>query len=472
MRLSLAAVLLIAFTVLVAPSPAAPVDPASEPAPVLRDLVDALDAEGVDVLYSHDSEGGRTGPSYGDRPRLAPLLGFRAWTNVPVNMDRYGDWLTAFADGARGALAAVPAPDPAPEHGDEREARPDLESFEQIWEQADDGERVFVTFDRSDLEVAETVATQLEALGYAVYLAVADPNGELLDPAALGRLFVAADHWLTIDTASARLNQIIQFEAELLAELKRQDEWVATDDAGLPPIQRGSMDVVESLGALPMKILPGGIVLGMRPALDPALGPDRAAARRHVNGSDYGIVVGDRTYLLEQVSVETRAAVDAFVRIEDSHSVVDIAGDRVTLADPFEDTRIGRRLQQADGMPFDHLNVRGAKKSLLVDKAITLRDRGEGRLAADVELELRFYRTDDAGHAERLATLAFTVEDATGAARLLDLSWSRRPGMRIGFDGDGIEQLTDDLDQLALDAALVAVARLETPAPEPVRAAN
>jgi hypothetical protein len=464
MRLSLAAVLLLTATILASLSSAAPVDPASEPAPVLRDLVDALDGRGIDVLYSHDSENGRTGPSYGDRPRLAPLLGFRAWANVPVDLPRYGEWLDAFADGARGALAAVAG---AGDGG-----RPEREAFEEIWKDADEGQRVFVTFDRSDLEIAEAVAAVLEEQGFAVYLAVADPDGEPLDPAVLGRLFIGADHWLTIDTASARLNPVIQFEAELLAELRRQHDWVASADAGLPPIRRGSMDVVESLGALPMKILPGGIVLGMRPLLDADLGADRAAARRHVDGSDYGIVVGDRTHVLEQVSRETREAIDEFVRIEDSHSVVDIAGDRATLAAPFDGTRIGDRLARADRLPFDHLSVRGAKKSLLVDRAIRFRDRGEGRLAADVTLELRFYRTDDDGHADRLATLAFTVEDATGSARLLDLSWSRRPGMRIGFDGHGVEHLVDDLEQLAVDAALVAVARLETPAPAPVRAAD
>ena len=57
------------------------------------------------------------------------------------------------------------------------------------------------------------------------------------------------------------------------------------------------------------------------------------------------------------------------------------------------------------------------------------------------------------------------MEDATGSARLLDLAWSRRPGSRIAFDGAGAGALTDDLEPLALDAALIALARLNRTRP-------
>jgi hypothetical protein len=82
------------------------------------------------------------------------------------------------------------------------------------------------------------------------------------------------------------------------------------------------------------------------------------------------------------------------------------------------------------------------------------------RVEADVTLQVRFYRRDAGGHARRIATLRFTVEDATGAPRLLDIAWSRAPGAAADFDGSGAQGLANDLEQCALDAALIAIARL------------
>ena len=48
-----------------------------------------------------------------------------------------------------------------------------------------------------------------------------------------------------------------------------------------------------------------------------------------------------------------------------------------------------------------------------------------------------------------------------GSARLLDLNWSRPPDVRIGFDGKGTASLVDDLEQCAVEAALIGVARLK-----------
>ncbi|MBT8485485.1 MAG: hypothetical protein HKO59_17330 [Phycisphaerales bacterium] len=438
----------IAFSTCVASLHADVVDPESETLPVLRDLVEPLGEAGVDVLYSHESEPGTSGPSFGDAPRVAPLLGLQAWPGVDLDLDRHGQWLDAFETGARGAVAAV-------ETGGTG-ARLDRVAFHDVWKDAADGSRVVITFAAADHAIAERVADVLEGHGYAVYLAMAVPEKESLDPAILGRMFVEADHCLAIDTASARLNPIIQFEAELLAELRRQHAWLADGASGLPPVRRGPMDVIESLGMLPIEVVPGGIVLGQRPKLP----DDLTGARPMWSGSDFGIEVGGEQHVLEQVSEETRDSIAAFVRIPESHSVVDIAGGSVTLAAPFDGTRIGRRMTTADRKPFDHLSVRGAQKSLIVDEGVTLRRDENGRVGADVTLEVRFYRQDADGHADRLASLRFTVEDATGDARLLDLAWSRRPDHRIGFDGDGVEQLTDDLEQLALDAALIAVMRL------------
>jgi hypothetical protein len=430
-------------------APAEVLDPSSDPVELLQELAEPLGAAEIDVLHRHDSPTGRSGPSFGDAPRLAPLLGFRAWPGIGVDLDRHGQWLDAFASGARGALAAAPT--------DGGETRPDRDEFREIWGDAEDGTRVLVTFDASDREVAERVAGVLEERGYAVYLAVADPDREPLDPEIFGALFVSADVHLTIDTASARLNAVIQFEAELLAELRKQDAWVAAGGHGLPPVTRGPMDVIETLGVLPMQVLPGGIVLGVRPKIDKGLDDVRLA----VNGSDFGLAMNGHRYTIEQVSKETREAIRAFVGLTDSHSVVDIAGSDVTLAEPFRDTRIGERMIKADKQPFDHLSVSGAQKSLIVDQAIRIRRDGDDDVAIDVTLEVRFYRRDREGHADRLATLRFTVEDATGSARLLDLAWSRRPGRSIGFDGSGVDGLTDALEPLALDAALIGLTRLD-----------
>jgi hypothetical protein len=422
-------------------------DPQSDPVPPLRDHVEALDAVGVDVLFSHDSEAGRDGPSFGDRPRLAPLVGFKAWSRAAADVDRYQTWLDAFETGARGALAAAPT--------EGADKRPDLDAFTRIWKDADEGRRIVVTFDEDDLETAEQIAGVLEQHGYAVYLAVADPPGEPIEPELLGRLFVEADHCLVVDTASARLNGVVHFEAELLAELRRQRAWVASGKDELPPVKRESMDVIEALGVLPMQVLPGGIVLGMPPVLESAL----AGGTLAVNGSDYGLEADGTRFVLAQVSVETREAIDAFVAIEDSDSVVDIAGGRVTLTRPFKETRIGKRMARADRRPFKRLSVRGAQKSLIVDDGIRLRRDGDG-VAADVALEVRFYRRDEEGHADRLATLRFTVEDATGAATLGQLAWSVPSGSDAGLDREAAEKLVKDLHQCALDAALIAIARL------------
>ena len=127
---------------------------------------------------------------------------------------------------------------------------------------------------------------------------------------------------------------------------------------------------------------------------------------------------------------------------------------RKPAADP-----AGQRMEQADRKPFDRLSVRGAQKSLIVDEKILFRRDGD-RIVSDVTLEVRFYRTDDDSNAERLATLRFTIEDALGSKRLLDLAWSRARGHRIGFQGEEATRLTHDLHQLAIDATLIAMARL------------
>jgi hypothetical protein len=355
-------------------SPAFAQRPAVDPKPpVLEKIADQLDDVGVDVLLDHDSEAGQSGPSFGDAPRLAPLIGFKSWSDRGIDLDGHSKWMDAFAKGARGAVAAAPA--------DGEDTRPSLKKFKKIWKNADREKRIVVTFDEDDLETAEKIADVLEKNDYAVYLAVASPDREDLKPELLGYLFVEAGQVLAIDTASARLNGIIQFEADVLAELRRQTAFVESNDDGLPPIKRGSMDVVEALGVLPMKVLPGGIVFGMPPKLEVEL----VGASLAIDGSDYGIAVGDQRFVMEQVSVETREAIEGFVAIENSHSVVDIAGGEVTLADPLRDTRVGKRMANADRRPFKRLDVNGAQKSLIVDNGIRLRRDGD-RVVADVEL--------------------------------------------------------------------------------------
>lgn len=423
------------------------IDPQSPPDPVLEQLTEAFDAAGIDVLYSHDSERGQVAPSFGDAPRVAPLLGFRAWPGVEVDLEQHAEWLDSFATGARGAIAAV---------NDGAGRSVDADEFAGVWRDAPREQRVVLTFDAADLDIARRVAATLVDNGYSVYLAIANPEQEKLDPATFGRLFVDAEHHIVLDTASARLNPIIQFEAELLAELRRQDEWLASDDGGLPPVKRGSMDVIESLGVLPMKVLPGGIALGKRAVYADGLGSGHVT----IDGSDFALHLGDERFVLEQVSDETRDAIRAFVAIPDSHSVVDIAGGSVTLADPLHDTRIGSRMENADRMPFHHLSISGAQKSVIVDDGVRVRRDGDD-VAVDVTLEVRFYRRDDDGHADRLATINFTIADATGRPGLLDLQWSRARDRKVGFDGSGIESMTGDLRALALDAALIALVRAD-----------
>ena len=209
--------IVVSLCILTLPLHADVVDPDSEAVPPLRDLADALHEVDVDVLFSHDSEAGQSGPSFGDLPRVAPLVGFEGWSRATDDLGRYERWLDAFEQGARGAIAAAPT--------DQEQKRPSLDAFEEIWDAAE-GRRIVITFDKDDLETAERVAGVLEQNGYAVYLAVALPEDEPLDPELLGRLFVEADHALVIDTTSARLNGIVHFEAELLAELRRQRAWV------------------------------------------------------------------------------------------------------------------------------------------------------------------------------------------------------------------------------------------------------
>ena len=404
-----------------------------------------LEAAGIDVVPRHDAD--TEAPSFGDAPRLTPLYGFAAWPGVELDMDRHGTWLEALRDGVRGAVAAVEQPDAAGRHDS-------WSDFHALWSDAAPGRRVLITFDTADEAAAEAVAEVLEADGYAVYLHVADPEREPLDPASIGRLLVEADHCLTIDTASARLNAVIQYEAELLAELRRQHAWSKSEGDRLPPIRRGALDVVESMGALPMKILPGGVLLGMSPTTSDDIDLTTAERSQELYGvRDHGLPLA-----LERVSEQTCRAIDGFIGIDSSHSVVDIAGGSIAVTEPFRQTRIGDRMIRADRRPFEYLSVRGAKKSLIVDDAIHIRRTGD-RLAADVTLEVRFYEKGTDDRAERIATLRFTVEDATGSARLLDLAWQRRPGRRIGFDGANTSMLIDQLESLAGDAALIAFAR-------------
>ena len=102
-------------------------------------------------------------------------------------------------------------------------------------------------------------------------------------------------------------------------------------------MKRGSLDVIESLGALPMQVLPGGIALGRRAELE----GDLVGATLARSGSDVALAVAGERFVVGQVSDSTLEAMRGFTAIADSHSVVDIAGGSVTLAAPFEGTRVG-----------------------------------------------------------------------------------------------------------------------------------
>ena len=77
------------------------IDADSTPSPPLDGLVDAFETVGVDVLYSHDSAAGEAEPSFGDRPRVAPLIGFKIWSKGDLDLERYSAWLDALDSGPK-----------------------------------------------------------------------------------------------------------------------------------------------------------------------------------------------------------------------------------------------------------------------------------------------------------------------------------------------------------------------------------
>ena len=118
-------------------------------------------------------------------------------------------------------------------------------------------------------------------------------------------------------------------------------------------------------------------------------------------------------------------------------------------------------MEDADRTPFRHLSINDAQKSLIVDKAIEFRRTADNDVDIDVTLEVRFYRRNGEGNADRLATIEFMIEDVTSKQRIRTLTWSTPTNSGTRFQGSNAEDMAENLEQLALDAALIAVQRLD-----------
>ncbi|HEY0078679.1 MAG TPA: hypothetical protein VGB73_08535, partial [Pyrinomonadaceae bacterium] len=199
LRQLLSAILL--ASTLLHPGKAKILDPAAYH-PVLREIADALDRHGLDVVQDWRSQITISAPS----TVVAPL------TEYPIlGTLKMVDWIRDFNSGAMGAIMAI-KPIGNLKH----------DTFIEQWYDTPQERRVFISFTKEDAEDAERVRSALEDKGYIAFIYIKHPEDDPAQPPVLvGEYFKTAGHHLVIDTQKARASQGVLAEALMFAQYRR-----------------------------------------------------------------------------------------------------------------------------------------------------------------------------------------------------------------------------------------------------------
>jgi hypothetical protein len=176
-------------------------DGATSTHPVIKDIVDYLDAKGIDVR-----NGAEAFDPVSNRPQVTDLRNFPIDAALAGSDDPFTPSFNAGVETERAYLVAVKSVGtPQPKS---------LQDFVSVWDASQRSNRVFLSFSGKDLKLAQTVADSLRAKNYVVFLFKNDEAGlPNVNPVETGRFFKQASHHLVIDTSNARASAAVNAEA-------------------------------------------------------------------------------------------------------------------------------------------------------------------------------------------------------------------------------------------------------------------
>jgi hypothetical protein len=172
--------------------------------PVLKELVEPLHAEGIDVFGGDTSIMQPT-----RRPRIALLTGMP--TTKPTDFAEL-KWMADFRSGATGCVLGAKTTGPTVPARTEDE-------FVAKWRNAAADKRVFLSFTSKDVELAHKANKALQAKNYVTFVYLR--SGDLaprFDPKFVGEMFSQASHHIVLDTENARKSPGVWLEAEQARE--------------------------------------------------------------------------------------------------------------------------------------------------------------------------------------------------------------------------------------------------------------
>ena len=339
--------------------------------------------------------------------------------NVDREMDR---WSKDFEDGKRGYLLAF--------RDDSGKSEVNFDAFSRSWEGAPADKRVFLSFNRADLETALAVKETLIAKNYVVFTYMnEDGNMSVQTGDRVAKFFTDAKTKLVIDSTTARKSFGVQFEAWSSRVIQQNDLYTRSIREGVDPpagLQRIRVSDLDYLRRTKQRVhtsrIPGGVIFGRTASFEPHKIGDSWSVSYEPR---FGVRLTDsmrNTFTLPAASATDLHACFLFALADirpdadnedrDSDSIVSIDARRdVHLARPFQNTLAGAQLIYADLAPFDYLTVNGlsSAKSVIQDRCVrVISDPIPGALAFETELEIVFFAIDNEGFIDEVASLIYT----------------------------------------------------------------
>lgn len=404
----------------------------------LSALADALGAYDIDVtsnLNSRDVVGQRI-----RRPRLG------RFPDLPMDSlgssEEIAHWEAAYAEGDVGGIAILT--------GDL--AASDQDNFIANWLHSSGEQRLFVTFYKDDLAVAQTLADVATAYGHGIdFVFGADPVS------AAGELYATAAQRLAIDSRAARRYRTDVTELDYLGErVRRRSNSLFVDDGnrgnGSLARREPSVFMKETLGdeynqsTIEAIIVPGGVALGETASLD--IDPVELV----FDGEELMLVGADGVnWKLPEIGLADVKALFDFVarsQLIESDAIVDIDGDgRVRISSALRDTDAGFLIMHADTQPFEFVPNLPVTKSVVIDTSVDWRQGAvDGPLQFAVDYEVRFLSADIMRIAQTRAALEYEYTSQEKSS-IYSNSWGKYVG-----------RLDEKLDYSGLGESMVEVA--------------
>jgi hypothetical protein len=164
--------------------------------PLLSELVEPLHQNGIDVVTGEVAK-----VPLGNRPRVVLL------STVSMQKPEHyvnGEWMQDFLAGKAGVIAGAQSDIPRANLSSEDE-------FRIVWEQTPQSKRIFISFARADIKVAQQIKAVLESKGYAAFTFLNPQTGSpKYDASFSGRIFSQAGLiLLSIRRAPERVRECI-----------------------------------------------------------------------------------------------------------------------------------------------------------------------------------------------------------------------------------------------------------------------